>query len=366
MNSKIFRREQRSRFEDGEKPVSYRLRSLVGRGGMAEVYRGDAIFEDGGRETVAIKRMRPDIKEPIFHQMFDDEARLGRILEHPNLVRVYDIARLNESVIIVMELIEGACLKSIYDRLALKELSLSIGAALYIIRELATGLEYAHQFRDEEGNWLRIVHRDVSPHNLLISQYGDIKVMDFGLSEATIHETVREKHIVGGKFGYLAPEIVKQADTDHRVDIFGMGIILFELLAGQRLFLVPNDDRATVLNVMRCEVPRLSELGVEVPPSVQRLLDDLLAAAPEDRLPTARAVIRRIEAILVELEVVSPHREVAEVVAVHLAQDARVSRVGEAAGLAELAAQALDEGAFVEVDELLEEGLRVSHPLSIR
>ena len=333
---------------------------------MAEVYRGDAIFEDGLRETVAIKRMRHDIREPIFHQMFDDEARLGRKLHHPNLVRVYDTARLNESVIIVMELVEGACLKSIYDRLALKELSLSIGAALYIVRELASALDYAHEFRDEGGSWLKIVHRDVSPHNLLISQYGDIKIMDFGLSEATIHETVREKHIVGGKFGYLAPEIVKQGETDHRVDIFGIGIILFELLAGQRLFLVPNDDRATVLRVMRCEIPRLAEIGVDVPASVQRLVDDLLAADPDYRLPTGRAVIHRIDDLLLELGAESPHREVAEVVAVHLAQDARVSRVGEAAGLADLAARALDEGAFVDGDELLEEGLRVSHPLSVR
>lgn len=333
---------------------------------MAEVYRGDAIFGDGLRETVAVKRMRHDIDEPLFHQMFDDEARLGRILHHPNIVRVYDTARLNESVIIVMELIEGACLKSIYDRLALKEYSLSISAALYIVRELACALDYAHNYKDEEDNWLRIVHRDISPHNLLISQYGDIKLMDFGLSEATIHETVREKHIVGGKFGYLAPEIVKQADTDHRVDIFGIGIILFELLAGQRLFLVPNDDRATVLRVMRCEIPRLRELGVMVPASVQQLLDHLLAAEPDERLPTARAVIHRIDEVLRELGAESPHREVSEIVAVHLAQDARVSRAGEAAGLAELAARALDEGAFVESDELLEEGLRVSHPLSMR
>src|SRR5690606_4390237 len=137
-------------------------------------------------------------------------------------------------------------------------------------RELAKGLAYAHSVTDEWGEHLGVVHRDVSPHNVLLSRTGQVKLADFGLADAKTHRTARDPHMVGGKFGYLAPEVVKQRPSDHRVDVFAMGIVLFETLVGRRLF-HHEDDRETVLRVMRCEVPRLSEVGVSAPHAVQRL-----------------------------------------------------------------------------------------------
>lgn len=317
MSGAAERRATRSRFDRGARAVGYRPLDLIGRGGMAEVWLSDAIFEDGEVERVALKRIRPGLESDVFLSMFEDEVRLGRYLVHPNLVRMLDATHVDGTRSMVMELVEGDSLKGLVDRTRAGSPVLSLGLSLYVMRELAKGLSYAHGLVDETGETLGIVHRDVSPHNVLLGREGQVKLADFGLSDSRTNRTVREPHMVGGKFGYLAPEVVKQKPSDHRVDVFAMGIVLWETLVGRRLF-HHEDDRETLFKVMRCEVPRLAEVGVEAPEVVQRLLDGLLEPDPAARIPDASTAAREIQrAIDAVSEPVGP-QQVAEVVELHL------------------------------------------------
>jgi len=193
-----------------------------------------------------------------------------------------------------------------------------VHVALHIAHALLRALAYAHAAVDDAGRPLGIIHRDVSPHNLLLGRDGTVKLTDFGLADASLHETVRSGELVGGKFAYLAPEVVHQRPVDQRVDLFAAGIVLWEMLAGRRLFQASN-ERETVLRVARCEVPDLQALNPRVPPAVARLTEGLLAADPERRYPSAAACVETIEALVAELGLEADPRDVSLVVGLHLA-----------------------------------------------
>ena len=317
MNIAIGQRSFRSRFDVGQRAREYKPQAIIGKGGMAEVWRSDAIFDDGVVESVAVKRIRDGLETEVFVSMFEDEARLGRFLVHPNLVRMFDVTVVEGARSMVMELIDGDSLKGLAEASRASGGELPMGVALYVMRELARGLAYAHSVTDERGEPLGVVHRDVSPHNVLLGLRGQVKLADFGLADAKTHRTTRDPHMVGGKFGYLAPEVVKQQPSNHQVDVFAMGIVLFETLAGRRLF-HHEDDRETVLRVMRCEVPRLSEVGVRAPDAVQRLLDGLLAPDPAARIPDANVAARELEVAIRAVGQPAGPREIAKVVEAHL------------------------------------------------
>lgn len=157
-----------------------------------------------------------------------------------------------------------------------------VPAALHIGRELLRGLGYSHAANDDQGRALSLIHRDVSPHNLLLGRNGAVKLSDFGLADATTNRAKREEGMIGGKFGYLAPEIIKQQPVDHRIDLFAAGIVIWEMLAGRRLF-QGKDDRDTIQKVMRAEVPRLSDSNPHIPEQIDELLMGLLHADPNQR-----------------------------------------------------------------------------------
>jgi eukaryotic-like serine/threonine-protein kinase len=311
------KRTFRSRFDAGQRAVEYRPIELIGRGGMADVWRSEAIFDDGAAEPVAIKRIRDHLDAAVFAPMFDDEVRLGRFLVHPNLVRMYDASRIDGAQAMVMELVDGDSLKGITERAGRGELAVPLGLTLYVMRELANGLAYAHAVCDEWGDPIRVIHRDVSPHNVLLSRKGQVKLADFGLADARTHRVARDPHMVGGKFGYLAPEVVKQKPSDHRVDVFAMGIVLFETLVGRRLF-QHEDDRETVMQVLRCEVPRLVDVDVRAPEQVQVLLDRLLEPDPDARIPDAAHAAREIQAVIDAVGEPVGSAQIAELVEAHL------------------------------------------------
>ena len=223
-------------------PTRYRPLSRIAVGGMAEVWKAEASFEAGDGHIVAIKRVRPEIAgQPTYLAMFQDEARLGMLLRHPNIVRVYDVREIAGTYIMVMELVDGVALKALLDVAVAHERPMPMGPALYVARELARALDYAHQARDARGEPLGVIHRDVSPHNLLLGSDGKVKLTDFGLADATINVASVEDGLSGGKLGYLVPEIVQQQRGDQRVDIFAFGIVLWEMLAGRRLFVGDSD-----------------------------------------------------------------------------------------------------------------------------
>ncbi|MGB8330690.1 MAG: serine/threonine-protein kinase [Polyangiales bacterium] len=238
-------------------PTRYDATKRIAVGGMAEVWRANAVFDDGESYPVAIKRVIPSIGDPMFRAMFLDEARLGMLLRHPNIVRVYDARDIDGTYIMVMELVDGVSLRSLTRNSQADGRSMGLPLAAFITQEVAKALAYAHRARDASGRGLGIVHRDVSPQNVLLGVRGEVKLADFGLADATVHEHVRAEDMIGGKIAYLSPEIVRGKGSDHRADLFALGVVFWEMLAGRALFAAGNDAH-TIRRIAECEVPALA------------------------------------------------------------------------------------------------------------
>ena len=308
---------------------------------MAEIWRAEAAFDNGERHTVAIKRVLPHMGDEIFRSMFMDEARLGMLLRHPNIVRVYDARSVGGTYIMVMEYVDGDSLKGLLEHAHQRRACMPVPTALYIIKQLALALDYAHT-AESRGRHLGIVHRDVSPHNLLLGRNGDIKLADFGLADATVHETVRSADLVGGKLGYLAPEVIHQKKTDHRIDIFAAGIMLWEMLAGRRLFQGKTDVQ-TIQLVAKAEIPSLRELNDRVPAVVEEGVMRILAANAEDRIPSARKLVELLVDLLDATDPNVGPKDVALLLGLHLAKEPRRSIAVEKDELINVAALLQDE-----------------------
>jgi serine/threonine-protein kinase len=255
---------------------------------MAEVFRAESEGLQGFRKQVAIKRVLPHLSsKKKFISMFLDEARLSAQLSHSNCVQVFDIGVGDNAYFIVMEFVDGGNLKSIIEHIKKKGGDFPLESAVYICIEICKGLAYAHELTDSSGTPLHIVHRDMSPPNVLITKHGEIKIVDFGLAKANSQIEKSEPGIIKGKFSYLAPEAAMGQDVDARTDIFAVGIILWELLAGQRLFLGDTDFQ-TVKKVQAAQVPSISQINKRVPPELERILNKTLAREPAQRYRTAR------------------------------------------------------------------------------
>lgn len=266
----------------------YRVIKRLEAGGMAEVYLGEAASMEGFKKTVAIKRVLPHLAQnEAFIQMFLDEARLSARLDHANIVSVFDISKREDTYFLVMEYVDGANLKKIVESLRKRGQRIGLGAAVYIAIESCRGLSYAHELHDEDGSPLRIVHRDISPPNILLTRRGEVKLADFGLAKASTQLQTTDPGVVKGKFSYLSPEAAEGHEVDARADIFSIGIVLWELLAGKRLFLGEN-DYATVKLVQRANIPRLAPLNREVDEAFEEILLRALAKDPKHRYQSAR------------------------------------------------------------------------------
>jgi len=277
-------------------PTRYEPTQRIAVGGMAEVWRANAIFDDGGEHPVAIKRVIPAIADPLFRTMFLDEARLGMLLRHPNIVRVYDARDIDATYIMVMELVEGESLRSLTRAAHSEKRSMGVPLAVYVVQEVAKALAYAHRARDASGRGLAIVHRDVSPQNVLLGVNGAVKLTDFGLADATVHEHVRGEDMVGGKLGYLPPEVIRREGSDHRADLFALGVVFLEMLAGRVLFGGGN-ERETVRAILNCEVPALSGTmpGGEEADAIVRTL---VTKDPDDRLNDAALLASQLRQLI--------------------------------------------------------------------
>lgn len=329
-------------------PTRYEPTSRIAAGGMAEVWKADAVFEEGGRHPVAIKRVLPQLAgDKLYRSMFEDEARLGMALRHPNIVRVYDARDVGGTYIMIMELVDGTSLKGLLDVAHARQAGMPVPTALFIAWQLARALDYAHGATDESGESLGIIHRDVSPHNLLLGRDGAVKLADFGLADANVHSTQLGDGVLGGKLGYLAPEIIRQEPSTPKIDVFALGIVLWEMLCGRRLF-VGASDAETVQAVARCEVPRASEFNRRVTAEVEELLDRILESDTGTRVSTAAECAAHLELLIQRIDSRVGPRDVALLVGLHLASEAnRPPEVPPA--VAELLAQEL--AAFSEQGE---------------
>jgi serine/threonine-protein kinase len=221
--------------------------------------------------------------------MFLDEARLSAQLSHSNCVQVFDIGVGDNAFFIVMEYVDGANLKAIIEHIKKTGRDFPVEAAVYISLELCKGLAYAHELTDGNGAPLHIVHRDMSPPNVLITKHGEVKIVDFGLAKANSQLEKSEPGIIKGKFSYLAPEAAMGQEVDARTDVFAVGIILWELLAGQRLFLGDTDFQ-TVKKVQAAAVPPISGINKKVPQELEKIVARALAREPSQRFGSARAL----------------------------------------------------------------------------
>ena len=262
----------------------YKILEKLDAGGMAEVFVAESESMKGFKKRVAIKRILPHLtKNQKFVQMFLDEAKLCLQLEHANIVNVFDIGKADASYFIVMEYVDGVNLKKVIESYRRGGKVVPIEQSIYVLREVCEGLAYAHDITDMTTNEaLNLVHRDVSPPNILLSKRGEIKLVDFGLAKATSQLEATDPGVVKGKFSYLSPEAASGLNVDMRADIFSVGILLFEMLTGQRLFYGENDYH-TVELVRKTEVPRVTSINPAIPAEMERVLFKALAQNPDDR-----------------------------------------------------------------------------------
>ncbi len=279
----------------------YVLLERVAVGGMAEVWLGRAIEAGRVSRLIAVKRLLPSFsKDDEFVEMFIDEACIAGQLDHPGIVQIGELGRVGTSYYIAMEFVWGRDLLGIMQRLHSLRRSLEPTIAAYIAARMCESLHFAHTAKDDEGRSLDIVHRDVSPQNVIVSFDGEVKLIDFGIAKATSRSTQTQDGTRKGKIGYMSPEQARGVCVDHRSDQFAVGTVLYEMLTGRPLF--PRSNDYTTMSLVReAELPPLREHAPECPPELAEVIMKLLAKRPEDRFPTAhdaRVALDRVVASL--------------------------------------------------------------------
>jgi serine/threonine protein kinase len=279
----------------------YRLEERVAVGGMAEVWRASMSGLEGFRKTVAIKKILPHLADnEDFVAMFIDEAKLAAQLNHENLVDIYDLGKIDSDYFIAMEFVDGKDLRSILNCLRRVGDRMPLGLALFIGAKTAGALEYAHTRRDADGEPLGLVHRDVSPRNILIGYGGNIRLCDFGVAKAVSSVVQTEIGALKGKLQYMSPEQASGTRVDARSDIFSLGSVLFELVTGRRLF-VEDTEISLLEAVRRGVVDEPQEVEPSLPEDLNRVLLKALEKDPTDRYQSAGALQRELEDMLYTL-----------------------------------------------------------------
>lgn len=255
---------------------------------MAEVYRAIGSGAGGFEKQLAIKRILPSYAaNNEFRRMFEYEAHLCSQLTHSNIVQVYDFVKANDTYFLIMEYVNGKDLKQLICKAMEMEVLLPIPFSVYVISEVCMGLAYAHDKKDDIQNTpLDIIHRDMSPQNIMISYDGGIKIVDFGIAKALDRMDATTTGIIKGKYGYMAPEQVVGKPADRRSDIFCAAVVLFEILSGRRLFYADNPV-ATLALINDCVIPSLSQLDPKITPELEAIVLKGLRKEPTDRYPDA-------------------------------------------------------------------------------
>ena len=254
-----------------ERYGKYVLLRRIAVGGMAEIFRAKAIGAEGFERDIAIKRIVPSYTaDESFVQMFKDEANIAAKLTHANIVQIFDFDLHGGTYYIAMEFVEGKDLKQIADQLLRSGTPLSPLLITKVIIDICSGLHYAHT-KTDRGQPLNIVHRDVSPHNVMLSFNGEAKLMDFGIAKARQRFTQTQAGMVKGKCAYMSPEQVRGGDLDGRSDLFSLAVVMWELLTRKRLF-AGDTDYVTLTNVIKAEVPPPRSINPEVPEELERIL----------------------------------------------------------------------------------------------
>ncbi len=312
---------------DGSTLGRYRLIKKIARGGMAEVFVARSFGAHGFEKTVAIKRILPRYADdPQFLRMMVDEAKITVLLNHPNVATILELCELEGDYFIVMEFVPGTSLQAMRKRLAEKATRLADLDACFIVMEVLQGLQAAHVQRDNLGNPARIIHRDVSPQNVLVRFDGHVKVIDFGIARARDRLEMTEVGTIKGKLRYLAPEMIdpvrfmKTGDFDHRVDVFAAGIVLWELIAGRTLY--QGDDEMKVYDaITETDAPDLHAIGL-CDAELSTIVKHALARDPQQRFASAEAFADELRTYVYKREPGFTHKRIAAMLAQHFAAEA--------------------------------------------
>jgi eukaryotic-like serine/threonine-protein kinase len=273
----------------------YRIERYLAEGGMGAIYVGKKIGPGGFEKEVVLKQLLPEFtSRPEFRDLFFREAKITATLDHQNIVRTFDLVNSNERLFIVMEYVRGADLRTIAWR-ARRRKPLSPQAILHVAMEILAGLAYAHTRRSPSGDPLRIIHRDLSPSNILCSGEGEVKLSDFGIAKAVTYSSVFYR--VRGKVGYMSPEMARNQPIDARSDLFSLGVSIYETLIGERIY--TGDLNTPADKIYAQVVPPLASKCPGLPPELQGVLDRALAINPEARFPDAESFAQALRQVAV-------------------------------------------------------------------
>jgi eukaryotic-like serine/threonine-protein kinase len=281
-----------------ERVGPYEVTELLAAGGMAEIFVGHKPGPGGFEKQLVIKKIAKKLLgDREIEAMFVDEARVQAHLDHPNIVQIYDFGEEKGSYFMAMELVHGATLRWVIDNANAVRRPIPMQHALRIAADVLCGLHYAHERTDDDGTPLKLVHRDISPVNVLISRAGIAKLCDFGVAKSELQRVMTRAGIVKGKFRYMSPEQINGEPLDRRADLFAVGCVLWEMLVGRRLFDHPNEDDV-VATIRRGDYPAPSEYRPGVPRPVDRILRRALHPDRAKRFKSAREFQLACEEIL--------------------------------------------------------------------
>jgi serine/threonine protein kinase len=301
----------------------YEIVQRLGHGGMATVYLGRATGSAGFEKLVAIKVIHPHLAaEPEFVEMFLEEARIAAKIQSPHVAGILDLGQDEGLYYMVMEYIDGETLSGLIRQLRPRAQHLPLTVVLQILVDACEGLTAVHDLRDPDGQPYGLVHRDMSPQNLMVGFDGWIKIVDFGLVKATGKRHTHTGHL-RGKLAYMSPEQARGKPLTASADLFALGVVLWELLTGKRLF-AGESDAETLDRVVRCELPALAEQRADLPPDIEPILRRALARDPADRYATADAMLVDLRrCLLAHLGDDDPRKELAAIMRLHFDEQAK-------------------------------------------
>jgi serine/threonine protein kinase len=277
---------------------SYSLLERVATGGMAEVFRAKRKGVEGFEKVVAVKRILPHLSSnKDFVDMFIEEAKMVASLSHPNIVQIFDLGRIDETYYIAMEFVEGKDLRTILTRARNRSTLPAVDLAALIAARVSAALEYAHRHRDSNGQELRIVHRDVSPQNILVSDEGEVKLVDFGIAKAATKASHTDSGSLRGKLLYMSPEQAWGKPLDKRSDLFALGAVFFEILTGHLLFSA-SSEMSVLERVREARFVPPSSLNPAVPIELEAVVMRLLNKNPLERYQDASEVLLDLDSYL--------------------------------------------------------------------
>jgi serine/threonine protein kinase len=278
----------------------YQLLERVAVGGMAEVFRAKRTGVEGFEKVVAVKRILSHLSDnKEFVDMFIDEAKMVASLAHPNIVQIFDLGRHAKNYWIAMEYVHGRDLRTILRRAKDRNLRIPLDIGTYVASKVCAALEYAHRKKDDKGHPMLIVHRDISPQNILISFEGDVKLTDFGIAKAATKASTTDKGALRGKLLYMSPEQAWGKPMDKRSDVFSLGIVFYEMLTDQKPFL-GTSEMSILETVRECRIPPPTTVNDAIPEKLERVVMKALERDPEVRYQDAGEMLRDLEGVLHE------------------------------------------------------------------